>query len=445
MYVAWLDDCAWAHSISRGISPELCRSLNRGMAVWRTQINYIGAAWRATRSRWRRWPVYNDCRLRIDRRFQIQRRSDGETLLRALMHYVCIDLQTGKAKRMPPEFTAIHGGACRDGSDRLRDATLTQPGVETRLAKDPPARMPVRMKGECHARPMDQCRSRARSMGSSNYTRRQILVTSLAAGFALAVQPVSAETRSRRTPKGSRPVKCACRWPMAKFPPIARCPPRARASPSCWWCRKSSACTSTSRTCAGGFAKAGLSRRRARAVRAAGRRVEDDRLQADHRRGRLESARRAGHGRPRCDRRVGREVEQGRRGASSASPASAGAGASSWLYAAHNPKLKAGVAWYGRLTGRQDRACSRSTRSTSSPSSRRRCWACTAARTRASRWNRSSKCVRRSTRRRSRSKIVVFPDAPHGFHADYRPSYNPEEAAAGWKQCLEWFREHGVG
>ena len=43
------------------------------------------------------------------------------------------------------------------------------------------------------------------------------------------------------------------------------------------------------------------------------------------------------------------------------------------------------------------------------------------------------------------SKIVVFPDAPHGFLADYRPSYKPEEAATAWKQCLEWFREHGVG
>ena len=43
------------------------------------------------------------------------------------------------------------------------------------------------------------------------------------------------------------------------------------------------------------------------------------------------------------------------------------------------------------------------------------------------------------------SKIDVFPEAEHGFLADYRPSYNPEAAAAGWKQCLEWFREHGVG
>ena len=44
-------------------------------------------------------------RLRIERRFQIRRRSDGETLLRALLHYVCIDLQTGRAKRMPEDFT----------------------------------------------------------------------------------------------------------------------------------------------------------------------------------------------------------------------------------------------------------------------------------------------------------------------------------------------------
>ena len=57
IYVAWLDDCAWAHSISRGISPELCRSLNRGMAVWRTQINYIGAALEGDEIDVATWPV----------------------------------------------------------------------------------------------------------------------------------------------------------------------------------------------------------------------------------------------------------------------------------------------------------------------------------------------------------------------------------------------------
>jgi acyl-CoA thioester hydrolase len=105
VYVAWLDDCAWAHSIACGIGPELCRSLNRGMAVWRTQIHYLRSALEGDEIEVGTWPVQNDNRLRIQRRFQVRRVGDGETLLRALIHYVCIDLQTGKARRMPEEFT----------------------------------------------------------------------------------------------------------------------------------------------------------------------------------------------------------------------------------------------------------------------------------------------------------------------------------------------------
>jgi len=49
VYVAWMDDCAWAHSTERGIPPEMCRRLNRGMAVWRTQVHYLGAAYEGDR------------------------------------------------------------------------------------------------------------------------------------------------------------------------------------------------------------------------------------------------------------------------------------------------------------------------------------------------------------------------------------------------------------
>jgi carboxymethylenebutenolidase len=42
------------------------------------------------------------------------------------------------------------------------------------------------------------------------------------------------------------------------------------------------------------------------------------------------------------------------------------------------------------------------------------------------------------------SEIVVFPDAGHGFNADYRPSYNKAAAEDGWKRLLAWFRQHGV-
>jgi acyl-CoA thioester hydrolase len=131
VYVAWMDDCAWAHSTERGIPPELCRRLNRGMAVWRTQVHYLGAAYEGDVIQVGTWPVLNDGRLRIERRFQIRRKSDGETLVRALIHYVCIDLQTGKAKRMPPEFTK-YTVAPEVAEAVARETEPYEPGVEPR-------------------------------------------------------------------------------------------------------------------------------------------------------------------------------------------------------------------------------------------------------------------------------------------------------------------------
>jgi carboxymethylenebutenolidase len=42
------------------------------------------------------------------------------------------------------------------------------------------------------------------------------------------------------------------------------------------------------------------------------------------------------------------------------------------------------------------------------------------------------------------STIHVYPDAPHAFYADYRPSYRPEAAKDGWQRLQDWFRRHGV-
>jgi carboxymethylenebutenolidase len=42
------------------------------------------------------------------------------------------------------------------------------------------------------------------------------------------------------------------------------------------------------------------------------------------------------------------------------------------------------------------------------------------------------------------TKFIVYPDAEHGFNADYRPSYNAEAATDGWKQMLAWFKKYGV-
>ena len=41
-------------------------------------------------------------------------------------------------------------------------------------------------------------------------------------------------------------------------------------------------------------------------------------------------------------------------------------------------------------------------------------------------------------------EIIVYPEAGHGFNADYRPGYHKESAEDGWKRLLEWFKAHGV-
>ena len=114
-----------------------------------------------------------------------------------------------------------------------------------------------------------------------------------------------------------------------------------------------------------------------------------------------------------------------------------------WLYAAHNPGVKAGVAWYGRLVGEKtplapshpvDLAAGLKVpvlglyggKDTGIPLE-------TVDRMKAELAKGSSK-----------SEFVVFPDAGHAFHADYRPSYVEADAKAGWKRCLAWFKEHGV-
>ena len=117
-----------------------------------------------------------------------------------------------------------------------------------------------------------------------------------------------------------------------------------------------------------------------------------------------------------------------------------------WLYTAHNPAVKAGVAWYGRLVG---------TASPLTPAHPVEL---------AGRLHgpvlglyggqdggipldtvdkmKSSLAAGNPAARRS--EFVVYPDAPHAFHADYRPSFRKEAAEDGWKRCVAWFKTHGV-
>ncbi|TPQ32231.1 dienelactone hydrolase family protein [Cupriavidus pinatubonensis] len=118
-----------------------------------------------------------------------------------------------------------------------------------------------------------------------------------------------------------------------------------------------------------------------------------------------------------------------------------------WLYAAHNERLKAGVAWYGQLAGTptplkpknpldlvdqldapvlglyggkdtgitQEQVEKMKAALSASPDPDAKA-----------------------------SKFVVYPESGHAFHADYRPSYREADAKDGWKKCLDWLRQHGV-
>ncbi len=114
-----------------------------------------------------------------------------------------------------------------------------------------------------------------------------------------------------------------------------------------------------------------------------------------------------------------------------------------WLYAAHNPKLKAGVAWYGRLDG---------TASERQPLFPIDVVSKLKAPVLGLYAGQDDGIPMESVQRMkaalkaagSPSRIEVFPGMPHGFHADYRPTYRAAAAAAGWTQMRAWFRANGV-
>ena len=108
VYLTWLDRAAWSHSAALGVPLERCVALRRGMAALRTEIDFVRAAVLGDRVRVATWIADSDGRLRVERRFQVVRAADDATLARARTEYVCINLDTGRAVRMPELFTRAY-------------------------------------------------------------------------------------------------------------------------------------------------------------------------------------------------------------------------------------------------------------------------------------------------------------------------------------------------
>ncbi len=114
VYLTWLDRAAWSHSAALGVPLEHCLALRRGMAAQRIEIDYLRAAMKGDVVQAATWIVSADGRLRAERRFQIRRVADGQTLARARVDYVCINLDSGRAARMPQLFARAYVATLRN-------------------------------------------------------------------------------------------------------------------------------------------------------------------------------------------------------------------------------------------------------------------------------------------------------------------------------------------
>ena len=114
-----------------------------------------------------------------------------------------------------------------------------------------------------------------------------------------------------------------------------------------------------------------------------------------------------------------------------------------WLYSAHNPNVKAGVAWYGRLVGDADELHPKHPTDIAGSLKAPVLGLYGAADNGIP--VASVEKMRDALKAAGKpSEIVLYPDTPHGFYADYRDTYRKDKADAGWARLLDWFKKNGV-
>jgi carboxymethylenebutenolidase len=118
-------------------------------------------------------------------------------------------------------------------------------------------------------------------------------------------------------------------------------------------------------------------------------------------------------------------------------------GRTTWMYSAHNPSLKAGVAWYGPVAGKPSDLMPKNPLDVAADIN----VPVLGLYGGADQGIPNDTVDRMYAALKSRNKpseIIIYEGMPHAFHADYRPSYRKETAEDAWKRMLAWFKKHGV-
>ena len=109
VYVKWCERVAWAHSGSLGLDLACYQQLDRAMVITRSEFDYLRASKLGDNIAVATWITDCDQRLTMERHFQVVRLGDGITLLRARMEFACVELSSGKPRRLPAEFLDGYG------------------------------------------------------------------------------------------------------------------------------------------------------------------------------------------------------------------------------------------------------------------------------------------------------------------------------------------------
>ena len=106
VYLSFCEQVAWAHSEARGLDVAEYLALDRAMAVQTTRLRYLQPSFAGDELQVANWIVKCDGRLRATRRYQIRRTGDDATVVRGESEFVCIEISSGRPRRMPARFAS---------------------------------------------------------------------------------------------------------------------------------------------------------------------------------------------------------------------------------------------------------------------------------------------------------------------------------------------------
>ncbi|WP_343585395.1 dienelactone hydrolase family protein [Herbaspirillum sp.] len=114
-----------------------------------------------------------------------------------------------------------------------------------------------------------------------------------------------------------------------------------------------------------------------------------------------------------------------------------------WLYSAHNPKVRAGAAWYGRIVGDKSALFPQNPIDIA-PSLKVPVIGLYGGKDQGIPVATVEQMKEALQKAGNKSEFHVYPNSGHAFNADYRPSYVEADAKDAWARVVAWFKSHGV-